>query len=219
MLRSLAAQMDPVLGARSVTATRVINTMRVAGLVIVVVTTVWLARPGPASGGARGPAIAVMLGVSAAAWIAWILSDGRGRLMTWSLVVMGAAGGVLAGLSPNGPAVGVGCVATFSAGARLSTTASLGVTAETVAGFLATGLATGIADRPARGLRLGLHRALGRGPDPQRVPRPGRPGRTDAGRNPPGARRPRPRRPRSPSGPGSPATCTTCSPTPSPRYR
>ncbi len=144
MLRSLAAQMDPVLGARSVTATRVINTMRVAGLVIVVVTTVWLARPGPASGGARGPAIAVMLGVSAAAWIAWILSDGRGRLMTWSLVVMGAAGGVLAGLSPNGPAVGVGCVATFSAGARLSTTASLGVTAETVAGFLATGLATGI---------------------------------------------------------------------------
>ena len=144
MLRSLAAQMDPVLGARSVTATRVINTMRVAGLIIVVVTTVWLARPGPASGGARGPAIAVMLGVSAAAWIAWILSDGRGRLMTWSLVVMGAAGGVLAGLSPNGPAVGVGCVATFSAGARLSTTASLGVTAETVAGFLATGLATGI---------------------------------------------------------------------------
>ena len=144
MLRSLAAQMDPVLGARSMTATRVINTMRVAGLVIVVVATVWLADPGPASGGARGPAIAVMLGVSAAAWIAWILSDGRGRLMTWSLVVMGAAGGVLAGLSPNGPAVGVGCVATFSAGARLSTTASLGVTAETVAGFLATGLATGM---------------------------------------------------------------------------
>ena len=144
VLRSLAARMDPVPGARSVTATRVINTMRVAGLVIVVVTTVWLARPGPASGGARGPAIAVMLGVSAAAWIAWILSDGRGRLMTWSLVVMGAAGGVLAGLSPNGPAIGVGCVATFSAGARLSTTTSLGVTAETVAGFLATGLATGI---------------------------------------------------------------------------
>ena len=144
MLRSLAARMYPVPGASSVTVTRVINTMRVAGLVIVVVTTVWLARPGPTSGGARGPAIAVMLGVSAAAWIAWILSDGRGRLMTWSLVVMGAAGGVLAGLSPNGPAVGVGCVATFSAGARLSTTASLGVTAETVAGFLATGLATGI---------------------------------------------------------------------------
>jgi signal transduction histidine kinase len=60
--------------------------------------------------------------------------------MTWSLVVMGAAGGVLAGLSPNGPAVAVGCVAAFSAGARLSTMVSLGVTAETVAGFLVTGL-------------------------------------------------------------------------------
>jgi signal transduction histidine kinase len=136
--------MDPVTGTRSVTASRVINTVRVAGLVVVVVTTAWLARPGAASGGARGPAIAVLLGVSAVAWLAWIASDGRDWLMTWSLVVMGGAGGVLAGLSPNGPAVAVGCVATFSAGARLSTAASLGVTAETVAGFLATGLVTGI---------------------------------------------------------------------------
>jgi len=143
-LRSLAAWMDPVTGTRSVTASRVINTVRVAGLVVVVVTTAWLARPGAASGGARGPAIAVLLGVSAVAWLAWIASDGRDWLMTWSLVVMGGAGGVLAGLSPNGPAVAVGCVATFSAGARLSTAASLGVTAETVAGFLATGLVTGI---------------------------------------------------------------------------
>ena len=71
MLRSLAAQMDPVPGARSVTAARVINAVRVAGLIIVVVTTVWLARPGPASGGARGPAIAVMLGVCAVAWTGW----------------------------------------------------------------------------------------------------------------------------------------------------
>jgi signal transduction histidine kinase len=136
--------MDPVSGARSVTATQVINTVRVAGLVVVVITTAWLARPGPASGGARGPVIAVMLGVCAIAWTGWILSDRRDWLMTWSLVVMGGAGGVLAGLSPNGPAVAVGCVATFSAGARLSTAASLGVTAETVAGFLATGLVTGI---------------------------------------------------------------------------
>jgi signal transduction histidine kinase len=144
VLRSLATRMYPAPGARSVTATRVIDAVRVAGLVVVVVTTAWLARPGPASGGARGPAIAVMLGVCAVAWIGWILSDGRDQLMTWSLAVMGGAGGVLAGLSPNGPAVAVGCVATFSAGARLSTAASLGVTAETVAGFLATGLVTGV---------------------------------------------------------------------------
>jgi signal transduction histidine kinase len=143
-LHSLTTRMYSPAGARSVTASRVIDTVRVAGLVVVVVTTAWLARPGPASGGARGPAIAVMVGVSALAWIVWILSDGRDRLMTWSLVVMGAAGGVLAGLSPNGPAVAVGCVATFSAGARLSTMVSLGITAETVAGFLVTGLVTGI---------------------------------------------------------------------------
>jgi len=67
-----------------------------------------------------------------------MLSDRRDRLMTWSLVVMGAAGGILAGLSPNGPAVAVDCVAVFSAGTRLSTVVSLGVTAATVAGFLVT---------------------------------------------------------------------------------
>jgi signal transduction histidine kinase len=144
VLRSLNTRMYPPVGARSVTAARVIDTVRVVGLVVVVVTTVWLARPGPDSGGARGPAIAVMLGVSAAAWIAWILSDHRDWLMVPSLFVMGGAGGVLAGLSPNGPAVAVGCVAAFSAGARLSTVTSLGVTAETVAAFLITGLVNGI---------------------------------------------------------------------------
>jgi len=144
VLRSLITRMFPPVGDRSVTAARVIDTVRAAGLVVVVVTTVWLARPGPASGGARGPAIAVLLGVSAVAWIVWILSESRDRLFTGSLVVMGAAGGVLAALSPNGPAVAVGCVAAFSAGVRLSTGVSLAITTETVAGFLATGLAIGI---------------------------------------------------------------------------
>jgi signal transduction histidine kinase len=142
VLRSLATRMYPPVGARSVTAARVIGTVRVVGLVVVVVT-VSLARPSPASGGPRGTGIAVMLGVCAAAWIAWILAGQRDRLMIWSLAVLGAAGGVLAGLTPNSPAVAVGCVAVFAAGARLSTVASLGVTAGTVAGFLATGLATG----------------------------------------------------------------------------
>jgi signal transduction histidine kinase len=143
VLRSLASRMYPPVGARSVSAARVIDTVRVAGLVVVVVT-VSLARPSPADGSPRGTAIAVMLGVCAAAWIAWVLAGKRDRLMTGCLVVMGAAGGVLAGLSPNSPGVAVGCVAVFAAGARLSTLASAGVTAETVAGFLATGLATGI---------------------------------------------------------------------------
>jgi signal transduction histidine kinase len=143
VFRSLAAWTDPVTGVRSVSAARVIDSVRAAG-VVVLLLTVSLARPGPTAGGPRGTAIAVMLGVCAAAWVIWILSGSRDRLMTGSLIVMGAAGGVLTGLSPNSPALGVGCVATFSAGARLSTVASLGITAETVAAFLVTGLATGL---------------------------------------------------------------------------
>jgi len=135
--------MDPVSGARSVSAARVIDTVRTVGVVVVTIT-VSLARPGPTTDGPRGTAIAVLLGLSAAAWITWILSDGRDRLNAGSLVVMGVAGGVRAGLTPNSPAVAVGCVAVFSAGARLSTLASLGITAGTLAGFLTTGLVVGV---------------------------------------------------------------------------
>jgi signal transduction histidine kinase len=56
---------------------------------------------------------------------------------------MGAAGGVLAGLSPNSPAVAIGCMATLSAAVHLRTEASLGITAGTVAAFLVTGLVAG----------------------------------------------------------------------------
>ena len=142
MSRSLTLRMDPVSGARSVSAARVIDTVRTVGVVVVIIT-VSLARPGPTTDGPRGTAIAVLLGLSAAAWITWILSDGRDRLNAGSLVVMGVAGGVLAGLTPNSPAVAVGCVAVFSAGARLSTLASLGITAGTLAAFLTTGLVAG----------------------------------------------------------------------------
>ena len=54
----LATRMYPPVGARSATAARVLGTVRLAGLIVVVVTTVWLVRPGPATGGARGTAIA-----------------------------------------------------------------------------------------------------------------------------------------------------------------
>ena len=56
---------------------------------------------------------------------------------------MGAAGGVLAGLSPNSAAVAFGCAAAFSAGIRLRTEASLGIVAETLAAFLVTALVVG----------------------------------------------------------------------------
>ena len=140
-----ATRRDPATGARVVSVTRVIDLIRACGLVVVIVT-VSLASPRPGSDGARGLAIAILLGLSAAAWVAWMLSGSTGerrRLSLGSLIVMAGAGGVLAGLSPNSPAVAVGCAAVFSAGVRLRTEGSLAILAETVAAFLVAGLATG----------------------------------------------------------------------------
>jgi len=134
---------DPATGAVSVT--RLIDLIRACGLLVVIVT-VSLASPGPGSDGALGVAIAVMLGLSVVAWVAWMLSGSIGDrhwLSVGSLIAMAGVGGALAGLSPNSPAVAVGCAATFSAGVRLRTEASLAITAETIAAFLITGLATG----------------------------------------------------------------------------
>ncbi len=133
---------DSVTGVRVVDVTRTIDVIRAAGLAVVIVT-VCLASPRPGTESARGLAIAVTLGLSAAAWIVWMLSVGRYRITTGSLATMAAAGSVLAGLSPNSPAVAIGCAAAFGAGARLRTDVSLGIMAETVAGFLIAGLAAG----------------------------------------------------------------------------
>ena len=140
-----ATRRDPATGGSAVSVTRVVDLVRACGLVVVIVT-VSLASPGPGSAGARGLAIAITLGLSAAAWVAWMLSGSTGeraRLNLGSLVVMAGAGGALAGLSPNSPAVAVGCAAAFSAGVRLRTEASLAIVAETVAAFLIVGLTTG----------------------------------------------------------------------------
>jgi signal transduction histidine kinase len=119
----------------------ILNLVRILVLVVVLVT-VPLAEPEPGSG-AQGTAIAVALGVSAVSWLAWMLFRGRERYLIAALTVMGAAGGVLAGLSPLSTAIAVGCVVTSSAGARLETEKSLAITAETVGAFLISGLVTG----------------------------------------------------------------------------
>ena len=137
----LATRTDPATGARTVNVTRVIDVVRACGLVIVLVT-VSLARPRPGTDGVRGVVITVVLVLSGLAWLAWMLSDRVQRLWVGSLVVMGAAGGVLAGVSPNSPALAVGCAAVFSAGVRLQTEISLGVLAEILAGFLVSALLT-----------------------------------------------------------------------------
>ena len=134
---------DPVTGARMINVTRVIDVVRTC-LLAAVIVTVCLARPAPGFATARGVAIVVTLGLSALGWIIWMLAGQKAsRISVGSLIVMGAAGGVLAGLSPNSPALAVGCAATFSAGVRLKTEVSLGIVAETLAGFLIAGLLAG----------------------------------------------------------------------------
>jgi signal transduction histidine kinase len=140
-----ATRKDVVTGARVVNVTQVIDIIRAVGLVVVIIT-VSLASPRPGTDSPRALAIAVALGLSAAAWIVWMLAGSTGSrpwMNLGGLVVMGAAGGALAGLSPSSPAVAIGCAACFSAGVRLRTEVSLAIMAETVAAFLIAAVATG----------------------------------------------------------------------------
>ena len=132
---------DPATGVRTVNLTRLFGIIRACGLVVVLVT-VSLASPRPGTDGVRAVVITVALVLSGLAWVAWILSDRVEVLKAGSLVAMGAAGGVLAGVSPNSPAMAVGCAAVFSAGVRLRVEFSLGVLAEILAGFLISALVT-----------------------------------------------------------------------------
>ena len=146
MFRSLIEWRDPdpatVAGSGAVSVTRIIDTVRSIGIIVVFVT-VCVARPRPSLGGGVGTAIVVTLGLCVAAWVVWMLGNRWQAMLVAGLIGMGAAGGVLAGLSPNSPAVAIGCMATLSAAIHLRTEASLGITAETVAAFLVTGLVTG----------------------------------------------------------------------------
>jgi signal transduction histidine kinase len=119
----------------------VLEAVRVLVLVMVL-ATVPLANPHPGPG-PRGITVAVTLGVSIIAWICWMRSGMHYRVMAGSLIVMGLAGGILAGLSWNSPAIAIGCVVTSAAGARMSSRASLAITAETVAAFVITGVIAG----------------------------------------------------------------------------
>ena len=139
-LRAIGTRMDPVTGAGRVDVAWVTDVVRGVGLVMVLVT-VSIASPGPGAAGARGTAIAVFLGLSAAGWITWMLAGRRTYLNYAGLSTMSLAGGVLAALSPNSPAVAVGCMAAFSAGSRMSTPASLSIMLRTLIAFVWAGLA------------------------------------------------------------------------------
>lgn len=125
-------------------------------VLVAVLATVPLAQP-RLGAGARGTAVAAVLGVCAVSCAVWLLADrtDRGeRLLVPALAVSGVAGGVLAGLSPLSTAIGVGCVITAFSGARLPAGSSLPIAAGTVAAFLAAGLATGLPAQTLAGYPL-----------------------------------------------------------------
>jgi signal transduction histidine kinase len=153
-----ATRWDPVTGQRVVSVARMVYAVRAFGLIAVIVS-VSLADPGPGTPGPRGVLIAVTLALSSAGWIAWLVSGSTGQrrlLSLGSLVVMAAAGGVLAGLTPSSPAIAVVCAAAFSSGVRLSTGASVGIMAEGVSAFVLTAL---LANQPT-GVVLGFPFAI-----------------------------------------------------------
>jgi signal transduction histidine kinase len=123
---------------RAASAPPAIRAVRVIVLVVML-ATVPLATPHPGLTGPRSIAITITLVVCAAAWLVWLRADCRFAVMVTALSVMAVAGGILAGLSPFSTAIAVGCVVTSSAGVRLSTEASLTITAATVAAFLIAG--------------------------------------------------------------------------------
>jgi signal transduction histidine kinase len=135
VFRSIAVRKDPATGAGSLDVARVIDAVGAVGLVVVLIT-VSVANPGPATDDPRGTAIAVTLGLSVAGWIAWMLAGRNPWVAYGGLSLMGAAGGVLAALSWGSAAVAVPCAATFSAAARLRIPASLSVVLRTVIAFV-----------------------------------------------------------------------------------
>ena len=141
VLRSLTARWGPGAAASSMDVPPVLEAVRF-GVLVVVLITVPLADP-HLGHGARGITVAAALGLCAVSWVAWLLARRRVHMMVAALVVLAAAGGVLAGVSPLSTAVAVGCVVTSAAGSRLEFETSLAITAETVAVFLAAGLAGG----------------------------------------------------------------------------
>jgi len=141
VLRSLTANRGPAAGTGLLDVPPILDGVRILVLVVVLIT-VPLAEPHLGSG-ADGIGVAVSLGVATVSWIVYLLARRRARLAIAALAMTGAAGGVLAGLSPLSTAIAVGCVVTSTAGARLNPEASLAITAETVAAFLAAALVTG----------------------------------------------------------------------------
>ena len=133
---------SPPVRVDQAVATWAVRAVQAAGLMLVIVT-VTVDRVGLWMQG-RGVAIAAALAASAAGWIIWMLAGHRRPLALPGLVVMAVAGGALAGLSPAGPALLVGCLAALNAGISLPVVMSASVIAGGMASLAVAVLATGV---------------------------------------------------------------------------
>ena len=133
---------SPPVRVDQAVATWAVRAVQAAGLMLVIVT-VTVDRVGLWMQG-RGVAVAAALAASAAGWIIWMLAGHRGPLALPGLVVMAVAGGALAGLSPAGPALLVGCLAALNAGISLPVVMSASVIAGGMASLAVAVLATGV---------------------------------------------------------------------------
>ena len=131
----MASREHPVPRPGATRLTQVIDTVRAVGVAAVIVSICFF-EPGPATPGARGTAIAATLAVCGAAWIAWMTTGRWPRVQLAALVVLGVTGGLLPALAPNSPALAIGCVVTFTAGAQLGAAASAPVLAAVIVPFL-----------------------------------------------------------------------------------
>jgi signal transduction histidine kinase len=149
MFRSIAARWDPVAAAYSGdmpgpgTVPPAAHLLRGAGLLMVLLTVSTSSNP-PGTHG-RGLGVLIVLVVASCAWIVWMLSGSRQRLMVTAMVVVAGAGGILTGLTPFSGAIFLCLMMTFSAGSLLTTELSVAITAEVLAAFLITALTTGLA--------------------------------------------------------------------------
>ena len=138
-----------------------IQAMRLSGLAALV-ATIYAAKPRPGLHG-RGLAISVVLAVATVAWLALVAMDLRGRRTTVPLAVMGLAGGVLAALQPNGPAIVVAAVACLAAGTNLGPQPSIPIAVASGAALAVGALFTGAPSLAVLGFLVIIGTALGMG--------------------------------------------------------
>jgi signal transduction histidine kinase len=92
----------------------------------------------------RHLAVTITLCLAILGWLTWLAAARWPRVAFAAIVVLAVSGGVLAAISPDSGAVVFGCIAALTTAVNNDISVSLGVTAATIASFLASVLAVGV---------------------------------------------------------------------------